>query len=197
MKKTRILAVLAAMALGLAVFGCKAETETEYEEKVYAEAVTFTAEDAGVAGVKVAMATKTEGAAIYYTTDGTEPTENSERYTEAVTFGKDTVVKAIAVKAGIENSPVSVAKVSIKTKTVEVDKTYAEAVTFTAEDAGDVGVKVAMATKTEEATIYYTIDKSSKGLKYSVPLTFGKDDNRKSLCVRQVPEGIQDGTGGD
>ena len=98
MKKTRILAVLAAMTMGLAVFGCKAETETEYEEKVYVEAVTFTAEDAGEAGVKVAMATKTEGATIYYTTDGTEPTENSERYTEAVTFGKDTVVKAVAVK---------------------------------------------------------------------------------------------------
>ena len=67
MKKTRILAVLAAMTMGLAVFGCKAETETEYVDKVYAEAVTFTAEDAGDAGVKVAMATKTEGAAIYYT----------------------------------------------------------------------------------------------------------------------------------
>ena len=121
MKKTRIFAVLAAM--GLAVFGCKAEIETEYEEKVYAEAVTFTAEDAGEAGVKVTMATKTEGAAIYYTTDGTEPTENSERYIEAVTFGKDTVVKAVAVKAGIENSPVSVAKVSIRTKTI-TEKVY-------------------------------------------------------------------------
>ncbi len=123
MKKSRILAVLAAMAMGLAVFGCKAEIENEYEEKVYAEAVTFTAEDAGEAGVKVTMATKTEGAAIYYTTDGTEPTENSERYIESVTFGKDTVVKAVAVKAGIENSPVSVAKVSIRTKTI-TEKVY-------------------------------------------------------------------------
>lgn len=69
MRKTRIFAVLAAMAMGLAVFGCKAETETEYEEKFYAEAVTFTAKDAGDAGVKVAMSTATEGAAIYYTVD--------------------------------------------------------------------------------------------------------------------------------
>ena len=188
MKKTRIFAVLAAMALGLAVFGCKSETETEYEEKVYAEAVTFTAEDAGEAGVKVAMSTATEGAAIYYTTDGTEPTENSERYTEAVTFGKDTVVKAIAIKAGIENSPVSVAKVSIKTKTVEVDKIYAEAVTFTAEDAGEAGVKVAMASKTEGAAIYYTVDKSSESLKYSDPLTFSKDTEIKAFAVK---EGIE------
>ena len=122
MKKTRILAVLAAMTIGLAVFGCKAETETEteYVDKTYAEAVTFTAEDAGDAGVKVAMATKTEGAAIYYTID-----ESSEslKYSEPLTFSKDTEIKAFAVKEGIENSPISVAKVSIKTKTI-TEKVY-------------------------------------------------------------------------
>ena len=170
------------------------KTKTVEVDKVYAEAVTFTAEDAGEAGVKVAMATKTEGAAIYYTTDGTEPTENSERYTKAVTFSKDTVVKAIAVKKGIENSPISVAKVSIKTKTVEVEKTveiekvYAEAVTFTADDAGEAGVKVAMSTATEGATIYYTIDKSSKSLKYSEPLIFSKDTEIKAFAVKEGME---------
>ena len=122
MKKTRILAVLAAMAMGLAVFGCKAETETEteYVDKTYAEAVTFTAEDAGDAGVKVAMATKTEGAAIYYTVD---KSSESLKYSEPLTFSKDTEIKAFAVKKGIENSPISVAKVSIKTKTI-TEKVY-------------------------------------------------------------------------
>ena len=123
MKKSRIFAVLAAMAIELVFFGCKEEIEIEYVDKTYAGAVTFTAEDAGEAGVKVAMTSKTEGAAIYYTADGTEPTEKSEKYTEAVTFGKDTVVKAFAVKKGIENSPVSVANVSIKTKTI-TEKVY-------------------------------------------------------------------------
>ena len=123
MKKSRIFAVLAAMAIELVFFGCKEEIETEYVDKTYAGAVTFTAEDAGEEGVKVAMASKTEGAAIYYTADGTEPTEKSEKYTEAVTFDKDTVVKAVAVKEGIENSPVSVANVSIKTKTI-TEKVY-------------------------------------------------------------------------
>ena len=197
MKKSRIFAVLAAMAIELVFFGCKAEIETEYVDKTYAEAVTFTAEDAGEAGVKVAMASKTEGAAIYYTTDGTEPTENSEKYTEAVTFGKDTVVKAFAVKKGIENSPVSVANVSIKTKTVEVEKTveiekvYAEAVTFTAEDAEEAGVKVAMASKTEGAAIYYTTDgtePTENSEKYTEAVTFGKDTVVKAFAVK---EGIE------
>ena len=120
MKKTRIFAVLAAMTMGLAVFGCKSETETEYEDKVYAEAVTFTAEDAGDAGVKVAMATKTEGAAIYYTVD---KSSESLKYSEPLTFSKDTEIKAFAVKKGIENSPISVAKISIKTKTI-TEKVY-------------------------------------------------------------------------
>lgn len=120
MKKSRIFAVLAAMAMGLAVFGCKAETETEYEEKVYAEAVTFTAEDAGDAGVKVAMASKTEGAVIYYTID---KSSESLKYSEPLTFSKDTEIKAFAVKEGIENSPISVVKVSIKTKTI-TEKVY-------------------------------------------------------------------------
>ena len=194
MKKSRIFAVLAAMAIELVFFGCKAEIETEYVDKTYAEAVTFTAEDAGEAGVKVAMASKTEGAAIYYTADGTEPTEKSEKYTEAVTFGKDTVVKAVAVKEGIENSPISVANVSIKTKTVEVEKTveiekvYAEAVTFTAEDAGEAGVKVAMASKTEGAAIYYTADgtePTENSEKYTEAVTFGKDTVLKAFAVKK------------
>ena len=120
MRKTRIFAVLVAMAMGLAVFGCKAETETEYVDKTYAEAVTFTAEDAGEAGVKVAMATKAEGAAIYYTVD---KSSESLKYSEPLTFSKDTEIKAFAVKEGIENSPISVAKVSIRTKTI-TEKVY-------------------------------------------------------------------------
>ena len=120
MKKSRIIAVLAAMAMGLAVFGCKAETETEYVDKTYAEAVTFTAEDAGEAGVKVAMSTATEGAAIYYTID---KSSESLKYSEPLTFSKDAEIKAFAVKEGIENSPISVVKVSIKTKTI-TEKVY-------------------------------------------------------------------------
>ena len=114
MKKSKIFAVLAAMAMGLAVFGCKNDLETEYKDKVYAEAVTFTTEKTEEDSVNVTMESKTEGAVIYYTTNGTEPTEKSEKYTESVTFDKDTVVKAIAVKKGMENSPVSVANISIE-----------------------------------------------------------------------------------
>lgn len=112
--------VLAVMAL--AAFGCKTDTdiETELKDKTYCSAVTFTSK-ATADGVKVTMATTTEGAVIYYTTDGTLPTEKSTKYSEAVEFTKDATVKTIAIKEGIENSPVSIATVSIKEKTIIVD----------------------------------------------------------------------------
>lgn len=108
-------------ALALAAFGCKTDTETEWKDKNYCSVVTFTSE-ATADGVKVTMATTTEGAVIYYTTDGTLPTKESTKYSEAVEFTKDATVKAIAIKEGIENSSVSVATVSIKEKTIYVDK---------------------------------------------------------------------------
>lgn len=66
------------------------------------------------------MSTATEGAAIYYTVD---KSSESLKYSKPLTFSKDTEIKAFAVKKGIENSPISVAKVSIKTKTI-TEKVY-------------------------------------------------------------------------
>lgn len=63
--------------------------------------------------VKVSITSSTENAKIYYTTDGSEPNENSELYTGGFevtapsVFGGDIVVKAIAVKDGMVNSAVN------------------------------------------------------------------------------------------
>ena len=121
MKKHRWIALISAIVMALAAFGCKTDIETKWKDKTYCSAVTFTSE-ATADGVKVTMATTTEGAVIYYTTDGTLPTKESTEYSEAVEFTKDATVKAIAIKEGIENSPVSVATVSIKEKTITETK---------------------------------------------------------------------------
>ena len=123
MKNHKWIAALAVIVMGLTVFGCKTDTdiETEWKDKTYCSAVTFTSE-ATADGVKVTMATTTAGAVIYYTTDGTLPTKESTKYSEAVEFTQDATVKAIAIKEGIENSPVSIATVSIKEKTITETK---------------------------------------------------------------------------
>lgn len=55
----------------------------------------------------VTITSADEGASIYYTTDNSEPTENSTRYTQPFTINQTTTVKAIAVVEGKDNSAVS------------------------------------------------------------------------------------------
>ena len=55
----------------------------------------------------ITIATTTEGATIYYTTDGTDPTSSSNEYTEQVTISTDSTIKAIAVKSGMTDSDIS------------------------------------------------------------------------------------------
>ena len=58
---------------------------------------------------KITITCATEGAAIYYTTDGTEPTTASTLYNGAFTITATTTIKAIAVKEGMSDSAVATA----------------------------------------------------------------------------------------
>lgn len=49
---------------------------------------------------KVVLTTDVEGATIYYTTNGNNPTEKSTKYTAAISVSKTMTLKAIAVKDG-------------------------------------------------------------------------------------------------
>jgi hypothetical protein len=63
-----------------------------------------TFESAGIVTITAAT-----GATIYYTTDGTDPTTASTKYTGAIAITKDTTVKAIAVENGKTVSTVTTA----------------------------------------------------------------------------------------
>jgi uncharacterized repeat protein (TIGR03803 family) len=56
---------------------------------------------------KVNIVDSTPSATIYYTLDGSTPTETSTPYTGAIAIGKDTTLKAVAVAASLENSSVA------------------------------------------------------------------------------------------
>ena len=65
------------------------------------------ASGAVVSGTSVTITCSTEGAKIYYTTDGTKPTAESTEYTSAISITEAVTVKAIAVKDGMNNSAVA------------------------------------------------------------------------------------------
>lgn len=57
---------------------------------------------------QVSISCTTSGAEIHYTTDGTDPTKNSPVYTGPITlYGHKTILKAVAIKAGMDNSDVA------------------------------------------------------------------------------------------
>ncbi|MBY0596741.1 DUF6359 domain-containing protein [Bacillus bingmayongensis] len=58
-------------------------------------------------GTAVTLTTSTEGATIYYTLDGSVPTDKSIHYNEPIVLNENSVIKAIAVKEGLESSAVS------------------------------------------------------------------------------------------
>ena len=84
------------------------------EELEQVAAPTFTpAAGEYTAAQSVEIACATEGAAIYYTTDGTDPTAASSAYTDAIAVGATTTIKAIAVKEGWTDSEIATAAYTI------------------------------------------------------------------------------------
>ncbi len=59
-------------------------------------------------GTRVALSHDIAGVSLYYTTDGSIPTEKSAEYKNAIVVKAETTIKAIAVKKGYKNSEVSV-----------------------------------------------------------------------------------------
>lgn len=80
-------------------------------EKVASPSISISNRDRGK-DLYATLSTKTDGAKIYYTLDGSEPNENSTEYTEPFKIGtiqdrNKVTLKTIAIKDGYENSDVT------------------------------------------------------------------------------------------
>lgn len=125
--------------------------------------------------------TAAEGASIYYTTDGTVPTENATLYTEPFQVTATTTVKAIAVKANWQNSDVATLDVTITAPTVAtpvftpIAGTYADSVVFS------------LSCATDNAEIRYTTDgtePTSASALYGTPITLNTTTTVKAKAFK-------------
>ncbi len=66
------------------------------------------------AGTTVTLDCATEGASIYYTTDDSEPSDQSTLYKDPVTVRSEMTIKAVAIKSGFNNSETATFTYTVK-----------------------------------------------------------------------------------
>lgn len=88
---------------------------TSASGKEVVAAPTFSVPAGAVAeGTEITISCATEGATIYYTTDGTNPTAASTVYSTPVVINEALTLKALAVKDGMDDSAIATAEYTIK-----------------------------------------------------------------------------------
>jgi hypothetical protein len=128
----------------------------------------------------ITLTTTTSGSTIHYTTNNTTPTTASPVYTGHFVVAGSTTVRAIAVKAGLINSPVTILTYTITPRT--------ETVVF-APAAGTYtnSTDVTLSSATPSAIIRYTLDGTTPGSLssiYSAPLKISNNTTIKAYATR-------------
>ena len=130
----------------------------------------------------VSIACDTDGATIYYTIDGTEPTTSSTKYTSAFTLSSNATVKAIAVKSGWNNSDVASASFTYTVETVATPT-----ITPNGGELKYGNNTVTIACATADATIYYTTNgatPTTSSTKYTGAFTLTSNATVKAIAVK-------------
>ena len=130
----------------------------------------------------ITLTTLTEGATIYYTLDGNEPTTASEQYASPITIEQTTTLKAIAVKASMHDSDVLTEHYIITPPGQVVQPAASpEGGNFTTTQT------VTLTSLTEGASIYYTLDESkptTASEQYVSPITIEHTITIKAIAVK-------------
>ena len=122
----------------------------------------------------------TKGATIYYTTNGTTPTNLSTKYSAPITIATTEKVEAVAVSADLPNSPVAVASYTI----------IAAVPTPTFSKAGGIypaSEAVTISDSLAGATIYYTVNgatPTASSTKYTGAITVSKSETVKAIAIK-------------
>ena len=140
-------------------------------------------------GSTIELSSETEGAQIWYTVDGSDPTTSETRtvYSAPIVISNETTIMAYTVAEGYLDS-----------ETVKFNYTVPTAVAPTASVASDsqvlVGSTIELSSETEGAQIWYTIDGSDPMTSetravYSAPIVIS---NETTIMAYTVAEGYLD-----
>ena len=182
LKKVAGLALTAVLALGM--FGCSDGNDDPVKETVATPEFSV-ASGAVDSGTSVTITCSTDGAKIYYTTDGTEPTAESTEYTAAISITEAVTLKAIAVKDGMNDSAVSSASYTIK-------GTVSTPAFSVASGAVDSGTEVTISCATDGAEIYYTTNGSeptASSTEYTGAISITEAVTLKAIAVKDGMNG--------
>ncbi len=127
----------------------------------------------------IALACATEGASIYYTTNGDTPTSGSTLYETPIAITTNTTIKAIAIKAQMGDSDVLTAEYTLP---------YV-ATPEAAPAAGEVTnpTDVTLSCATEGATIYYTTNgdtPTTGSTEYTTAITITTATTIKAIAAK-------------
>lgn len=127
--------------------------------------------------ISVALSSVTPGARIYYTLDGSKPTENSYSYNGAIKVSKTTTIRAIATADGCKASEVASYTYTYQAKAPKAN--YASG-SYTKP------ISVKLSTATPGVTIYYTLDGSKptqNSYSYYNPIRIAKTTTLRAIAV--------------
>lgn len=125
----------------------------------------------------VTITTTTDGATIYYTIDGNDPTTSSDVYSSAITVSETTTIKAMAVKEGMNNSAVATA-----TYTINLPYSGDGYVRIGSLDDLTDGAKVIIAARyNTTANAYYAMTAAATGKPTGVAFTSETTDKGEEL----------------
>ncbi|HOL56433.1 MAG TPA: chitobiase/beta-hexosaminidase C-terminal domain-containing protein, partial [Spirochaetota bacterium] len=126
----------------------------------------------------VKIESSTEGSIIYYTTDGTSPSQSSNIYVTPLTISKPVTIKAVAYRFGWAYSETKEATFSFKPDTPNI---YPNGGIF------DTPVDVTLSPSLMGCDIRYTVDDSTpddSSTSYSGPVTINSSKNIKAIAIK-------------
>ena len=131
------------------------------------------------ASQSVVISDATAGTTIYYTTDGSTPTTSSTKYTGALTLSASKTLKAIAVKTGVTNYPVTTAAYTIA-PVLPAPAFSVAAGTYTR------ALSVTISDVTAGTTIYYTTNgttPTTSSAKYTEAIKVSATEKLQAIAI--------------